>query len=755
MKVIVALIKTYLIVGYLAVSHVQAEEKPTKLEVPTIEVIGTTPVPGIGTDIENVPANVQVVTDENFDKIQAINLPDFLQQAMPSVSVNEMANNPYQPNLMYRGFIASPLLGAPQGMSVFQDGVRINEPFGDVISYDLIPQAAISSMTLMPGSNPLFGLNTLGGAIAIRTKSGAYYPGTEVDVSGGSHGRREWSISRGSQDGETDYFFSASSMEEDGWRYLSHSDVKQLFGKVGWENEDTDLDISITHGNTDLNGNGVLPYSMLQEKRDQTYTIWDNTSNHMTMGNITGSHWINDNVMLSGVTYVRRNYTTTYNGDGNDSFGVGGEDDQGEVNRTYTDQQSQGGGLQATWLTDVHNLALGFSYDRSRSDFLMTEQEGEEFTADRRVTELDDDIETANSLLGRTQTTSIYLSENYAMTDSFSLIVSGRYNRTTVKADDRHNSDGRLNANYRYTKFNPSLGFTYLTGVESSFYANWGQGNRAPTPIELGCADPDNACSLPNAMAADPFLEQVVSRTMEAGFRGKIGDGIQYSATVFKSENKDDILFLAANTAGQGYFKNFGKTQRQGAEIGLNGMLGDQLSWGINYSYVDATFESPACVVSEVNSAEDEDNCGEDQIRITAGNSIPGIPQHQLRLRGDWAFSSAWNFNLTGVHFSDSYVHGNENNLHNSRGKVESYQVFNLATTYQTEGNWQIYGKITNLLDKKYSSAGILAENSFDANGNFITTMDGDEPAWTNETFYAPGAPRSIYVGVKYMLGGE
>ncbi len=742
-------------IGCFIVPGLQAQERPTKLEVPTIEVIGTTPVPGIGTEIEEVPANVQVITDEAFDKIQAINLPDFLQQAMPSVSINEMANNPYQPNLMYRGFIASPLLGAPQGMSVFQDGVRINEPFGDVISYDLIPQAAISSMTLMPGSNPLFGLNTLGGAIEIRTKSGAYYPGTEVDLSGGSHGRKEWSISRGSQDGEVDYFFSASSLEEDGWRYLSHSDVKQLFGKVGWENDDTDIDVSITHGNTDLNGNGVLPYSMLQQKRDQTYTIWDNTSNHMTMGNVNASHWINDTVMLSGVTYLRRNYTSTYNGDANDNFDGAGEDDQGEVNRTYTDQQSQGVGLQMSWLTDAHNLALGFSYDRSRSDFLMTEQEGEEFSADRRVAELDDDIETANSLLGRTQTTSVYLSENYAMTDALSLIVSGRYNRTTVKADDRHNADGRLNANYTYNKFNPSLGFTYLTGPSSSFYANWGQGNRAPTPIELGCADPDNACSLPNAMAADPFLEQVVSRTIEAGFRGQMGDGIQYTATVFSSENKDDILFLAANTAGQGYFKNFGKTKRQGAEIGLNGMLGERLDWGINYSYVDATFESPACIVSEVNSAEDEDNCGEDQIRITAGNSIPGIPKHQLRLRGDWAMTSSWNINLTAVSFSDSYVHGNENNLHNERGKVPSYQVFNLATSYQTEGNWQIYARISNLLDKDYSTAGILAENAFDASGNFITTLSGGEPDWEDETFFAPGAPRSFYVGLKYIIGGQ
>ncbi len=166
-----------LILLVFASTYAGAEDRPAKLEIPTVEIVGTTPVPGLGTEIDQVPGNVQVVTDEELDKIQATNLPDLLQRAMPSVSVNEMANNPYQPNLMYRGFIASPLLGAPQGMSVFQDGARINEPFGDVVSYDLIPQAAISSMTLMPGSNPVFGLNTLGGGDRSTNKKWRLLPG--------------------------------------------------------------------------------------------------------------------------------------------------------------------------------------------------------------------------------------------------------------------------------------------------------------------------------------------------------------------------------------------------------------------------------------------------------------------------------------------------------------------------------------------------------------------------------------------------
>src|SRR6185437_11274022 len=110
--------------------------------------------------------------------------------------VSAAQGNPYQQDLNFRGFTASPLLGTPQGVSIFQDGVRVNEPFGDVVNWDLIPQSAIASIQLIPGSNPAFGLNTLGGAVAIYTKSGAEFPGADVEVSGGSFGRKtaefEW-----------------------------------------------------------------------------------------------------------------------------------------------------------------------------------------------------------------------------------------------------------------------------------------------------------------------------------------------------------------------------------------------------------------------------------------------------------------------------------------------------------------------------------------------------------------------------------
>ena len=157
--------------------------------LPTVEIVGTTPLPGIGLPIDKVPANVQTVKGKALEEQRSLTIADYMAQNMTGVNVNESQNNPFQPNVNFRGFTASPLLGTPQGLSVYQDGVRINEPFGDVVSWDLIPMNALANMSLMPGSNPLFGLNTLGGAISLQTKRGYTHRGGAVELSGGSWGR--------------------------------------------------------------------------------------------------------------------------------------------------------------------------------------------------------------------------------------------------------------------------------------------------------------------------------------------------------------------------------------------------------------------------------------------------------------------------------------------------------------------------------------------------------------------------------------
>jgi outer membrane receptor protein involved in Fe transport len=249
-------------------------------------------------------------------------------------------------------------------------------------------------------------------------------------------------------------------------------------------------------------------------------------------------------------------------------------------------------------------------------------------------------------------------------------------------------------------------------------------------------------------MAADPFLEQVVTRTIEAGVRGRLSGDLQWNAGVFRSINRDDILFVAEGTGSLGYFTNFGKTKRQGAELGLSSNAGNRFSWAFNYSYVRATFESQACIISESNSTAGV-GCPGDAILITPGNRIPGIPEHQFKLAGDFRVTESWSVGGTVLAFSDQYAIGNENNQHDDNGKVAGYGILNLTTNYRLGQQWNLFAKVNNVFDKDYSTGAILAENSFGANGAFLAnTAD-----WEDETFYAPGAPRAFWVGVRYTIG--
>ena len=205
------------------------------VQMPAVEVVGTTPLPGLGLRVDQIPAPVQTAKSPEIVRSNAFELPGFMNRFLGSVYVNDIQGNPFQPDVTYRGYVASPLLGTPQGLSVYMDGVRLNQPFGDVVSWDLIPLTAISSIVLEPGSNPLFGLNTLGGALSIQTKDGRSNPGTTLLGFYGQYNRASLQFeSGGAWDNGVDAYATGNLFREDGWRDDSPSRVGQVFTKIGW-----------------------------------------------------------------------------------------------------------------------------------------------------------------------------------------------------------------------------------------------------------------------------------------------------------------------------------------------------------------------------------------------------------------------------------------------------------------------------------------------------------------------------------------
>ncbi|MCA3143014.1 MAG: TonB-dependent receptor [Betaproteobacteria bacterium] len=756
-------------------------DRPATLEAPTVKVIGVTPLPGVGLPLNKVPGNVQTLTAKDVQQQQAVGLPDLMTTALPSVNVNDVQGNPFQPDVNYRGFTASPLLGLPQGLSVFQDGVRINEPFGDVVNWALVPLDSISTMNVIPGSNPLFGLNTLGGALSLRTKSGFQFPNTAFELSGGSWGRANGKFEHGGYSGNKDYYIAGNWFKEDGWRQFSPSEVKSFFAKSGWQDGRTDLDVSLTLADTNLTGNGVAPQSFLNQSRNRIFTQPDQTIARTAMLNFTGSHWLNDTDSVQGNVYMRGTRIRTLNGDANDGFeggafdgdtaavdgglcpGAGCNTETGANNRSRTNSRSFGANLQWTRAVQNNQFTFGGSYDNARADFRSTQTLGV-VNADRGVTETNATTDEA-ALIGRTVTSSLFLTDTWTFRPNWHLTGSARYNYTRVKNNDTLNPGvaGNLDGNYVYPRLNPAVGLNWTPSDALTVYGTVNQGNRAPTPIELGCADPANPCRLPNAMAADPFLKQVVATTVEVGARGMFNEWLGYSSALFRTINRDDILFVSTTTSA-GFFTNFGRTQRQGVELGLTGAKG-RWDFRANYTYLRATFESAADLLAENNSSRGFGGvAADDQIRVRPGDRIPGIPQHQFRINANYRLTDAWTVGANVIAMTGVYARGNENNQHQAgtvtdpiggdirtftgAGKTSDYTVLNLVTNYKLTSQWQLFGRINNVFDNRFNTAAILAENPFNAAGVFQTNS-GD---WARETFYGPGAPRAAWIGVRYFL---
>jgi len=758
----------------------------TAQELPQITVIGNTPLGGLGLPLNQIPSNVQTADSKDMQRQQTLGLPDYLNNNFSGVNVSESADNPFQLDINYHGFTASPLLGTPEGLSVYVDGVRVNESFGDTVNWDLIPQSAISTVTLMSGSNPVFGLNTLGGALSVKTKSGHDDPGTEFEVYGGSFGRRAFEGSTGGEFGGFDYFLTGNYFDETGWRDNSPTRVYQGFGKVGWQNDKTDIDLSYTYADTSLYGNGAAPVSMLDYRRAASYTP-DFTANLLSFVNLTGTQFLTDKLLLSGNVYFRHLMTGAANGNINGNYLTnitGAPVDctaapasranlnycaPGQDSTSHLLQRTKGFGLQLTDSQDVfgwtNQAILGADYNDSNDSFSQSSLFGQ-LASDRHLiyeaSPFND--ETVISLTGGNKIYGAYLTDTLSPSKLLHFTLSVRYNRNTETLNgysiDTNLGDfgagfdqaNPLTGDHTFSRVNPAIGLTVTPTDALTFYADYNEASRAPTVIELGCANPAVPCGLPNALASDPNLQQVVARTVEVGVRGNLPDQrLVWSADAFHTVNSNDIQFVATGT-NAGYFDNVGNTRRQGLDLSLGGKEG-RLNWHLTYSFVDATFQSNFAVGAGSNSTADANG----NILVRPGDRIPLIPKHTGRLVLDYELTKGWDIGGNLVAASGAYLHGNENNANQAGGTngggayisgtgwIPGYTVVNLQGTYHVTKHAEIFARLVNLFDKQYATAGFLNTSSFTPNGTFIP----DPNNRPSENAVAPAVPRAIWVGMR------
>jgi iron complex outermembrane recepter protein len=729
----------------------RAADNPAEVfELPSVEVVGVTPLPGLGTALRDVPANVQRFGASDIARQRPLTLTQFLQQNGNSVGAGAGQGNAYQQSLDFRGLTASPILGTPQGISVFQDGVRINEAFGDVVNWDLLPRSAISSVQLLPGSMPAFGLNTLGGALAIYTKSGAQYPGLSLEASGGSFRTKSAQFQYGGASDRIDWFATGNFSDDDGWADHNPSRVGQFFGKVGFQDDKTDLDVTLTLADNKLQGTQTLPLSFLSSPK-QAYTFPDENDDKLAAVAAKGSRFLAGNVLLGGNAYYRHYKSTNFSSNVNDGFGESDSSDEVPPNEAFNDvssidQKSWGFGAQLTLQGEVarvrHQFLLGASGDFGDTRFQQQEQTAN-FTTDRGTFAtgpfgLLTDVALRNAYVG------LFFSDTMALAERWTLTVAGRWNRAHVETEDRTGEDPALNGTSTFTRFNPSVGLNFNPTDRLTTYASYNEGMRAPTPIELTCADPAAPCKLPNEFLSDPPLDKVVSKTIELGARGKLGEATTWSAAIYRTNLDNDIHFVSSGGGtNAGFFQNVGETRRQGVELAATTRFGPVLL-DVRYNHIDATFRSVFSAFSPENSSADANGA----ITVNPDNRIPGIPADSFKIRVDYEHGP-FEIGAGLIAASSQYAHGDENNA-DRNGRVPGYLVMHLDAQYVVTPRLTLFVQIDNLFDRRYANFGLLGSNVFTGPDRSFGPAAGIAAA--NEQFRALGSPRSIWAGVRFTL---
>ena len=755
-------------------------------QLSTVLVEATAVSGGVALDADKVPGNVQGLSASDLTRNGSASLTQALNAQLGSISVNDNLNDPYQPDILYRGFEASPVLGTPQGLAVYQNGVRINEAFGDTVNWDLFPDMAINRVQIA-SSNPVYGLNALGGAISVDMKNGFNYTGGELELSGGSFGQRSAGAEYGANDGTFGIYAAAKTLDSDGWRDFSSDALRQFYTDLSLRVDKLSLDLSYTHGENHLDGQGSAPAQELAVSRRLVFTGPQANDNELNFVTLNGTYKATDNWSVQGVLYYRQFSQRVSNGNTTDytacttaafagslcqSDGItpvnnaagqnlpdisqGGDVPIGENDFENINSYSHGATLQISNDQSIfghdNQFTAGASFDYAHTDFYSGAQIG---VIDAQLTVLPSNlyVDTPESsdfgavpVILRASNRDIggYLTDTFNVTPDFALTASGRYDVAHIDLQDRRGTS--LDGNNRFSHFNPAFGGTYKLTPTVTAYAGISTNTRTPTASEIECSDPLKPCLLPSNLAGDPpNLRQVVAHTAEFGLRGNIPnafatDGaVTWNLGAFRTNSFDDIYGISTSVSS-GFYQNIGSTRREGIEAGFNYQT-DKWSAYFNYSYVDATFQSAIQLPSPSNPFQDADG----NIEVRPGDRLPGIPKNRVKVGVDYAVTPQWKLGASMIIVSNEYYFGDESNQNKP---LPGYHVVNLHASYQVARNVQVFGSIDNVFNAKYATYGIYSDPT--GVGTPGVPVDGvtNGPGVDNR-FFSPAAPTAVYGGVR------
>lgn len=733
-------------------------------------MIGISPLLGSGVDRNSIPVHTQVLDSAGIARQGAPDVLQALNTQVAGVNLDSASGNPYQPSLFYNGFEVSPLQGTSQGIAVYVNGIRFNQPFGDTVNWDLIPNIAIGKINV-EGSNPLFGLNALGGSFNIALKNGFTYSGGQADLSGGSFSTAQGDLEYGIQRGDQAVYVSGSVIHQGGWRDLQSTEIQNFYGDWGIKHEGLEIHLNLTASNSVINGPGTAPVELLAVDSAGQFTAPNSVDNRNIQLGSRANIDVTDHVSVQAQAYYDYFQQHVVNGnspndtpcgDGSNLLcqgpGVpsttrggiaipaflGNSAAYNELDVNTTNTNSYGAAAQVTDTGSLfgfkNHFVAGTSFDGAQTEFSATAFIGGVTPVTRVYVGPGVAInEPGNNVPVRVAISDVnvggFASDTLNLTRALALTVSGRFNFAEIDLKDQ--TGGDLTGNHAYARFNPAAGLTYTVAPWLTAYAGYAEANRAPTPAELSCAGPENSCSLANFFVGDPDLKQVVAHTVEAGLRGRFdmssGAHLGYDLNLFHTNSDNDIIFINSVTLNRAFFANVGQTRREGVSARLDLKL-HRIAAYVSYTFTNATFQTG--YVEAGGSNPDADANG--NITVRRGNKLPGVPRSVVKMGLDGMITTAWRAGVDAQYQSGQYLFGDEANL---TPRLPGYFVMNLHSTYDVSPRLQLFANAQNVLDHRYYTYGTFSPTSS------VSLVQA--PNATNPRSYSLAEPLGFFGGVR------
>jgi outer membrane receptor protein involved in Fe transport len=750
---------------------IKLAELTTALSLPPITVVGSTPLLGSEVDRDRVPEMTRVLGASDINRTGIPTLTGAMLDSVAAVAINDTEGNVFQPDILFRGFTASPVAGTPQGLAIYVNGARFNDAFGDTVSWDLIAPIAIESVAL-EAANPLFGLNALGGSLSVKLKNGFTTLTDGVTLYGGSYGRESAILESGHQFGNFAVYAAGDATHDDGFRQTSTSDLYRLYVDLGWREAGGEWHLALTGARDTLGNPGATPEQALDADISNIFTAPNVVDNTYSGINLNGNQPLGTDFSLQTLAYFQTlnqvipNGTTVQvapcgngsnllcNDDGSpvttfDNQPVGDFLHGGPysgLSVQQLDTHAYGASLEITEHAPLGGFAnqfiAGLSFDGSYSIFSGVAEIGgfdpltREFLGPGIVQ--DQPSEGINPVRVKSDTRfyGVFLSDLVTIAPDLDLTIAGRYNDAQVDLEDL--LGGPVTGKHTFDRFNPSAGVTWRLLPRLQLYGNYSETNRAPTPLELSCASAANPCSLLNFFVGDPNLNQVVAHTVELGVRGRTDPVARatwsWDLDFFHTRTTNDIIYeTAPYNPNLAFYTNAGRTLRRGAEASVR-FQGGPLELRLGYAYTEARFETP--LLLNTNSPAADANGNE---QVLPGARIPGVPRHRGTLVIEYELTERLRIGGSVVVQSNVYRFGDEANLTQPLG---GYGLVDLDASFRLLEHLTLFASVNNAFDKRYYTYG-----SFGPIGD--VPWPNIRGGVTDPRTASPGTPIAAYGGVR------